>query len=192
MSRRTTRTPAPRATGPSDSVQRGLASLCEFDRRTVIRMISMNGSGALDGYLRNILVVNNITAEQLLARFFDKSFLGSYCEQRLGLSSKGDAPVLAARIARAWAKPSFAPINVATVAHAQGGSTGDAPDVGNSAAKVPCADKSVGKPPGTDTDEGKAEDKASESNEQGALRQASAATVAPAAAKRKRGESQQD
>ena len=49
--------------------------------------------------------VNSLSAEMLLARFFDTSLLGSYCEKRLGKSAKGSASTLAARIVSAWGKP---------------------------------------------------------------------------------------
>lgn len=49
--------------------------------------------------------VNSLSVEMLLARFFDTSLLGSYCEKRLGKSAKGSASTLAARIVSAWGKP---------------------------------------------------------------------------------------
>jgi hypothetical protein len=49
--------------------------------------------------------LNSLSAEMLLARFFDASLLGAYCERRLGKSAKGSASTLAARIVAAWEKP---------------------------------------------------------------------------------------
>ena len=62
---------------------------------------------ALVGALIECMSVNSLSAEALLARFFDASLLGDYCAAQLGKSAKGNAATLAARIAREWAKPSF-------------------------------------------------------------------------------------
>jgi hypothetical protein len=51
------------------------------------------------------MAMNQLSAEMLLARFFDATLLGTYCEKKLGKSAKGSAVILAARIAREWAKP---------------------------------------------------------------------------------------
>ena len=47
--------------------------------------------------------------QALLARFFPRDILSEYCEQCLGNSGKGGEPVLAARIAKAWARADFTP-----------------------------------------------------------------------------------
>ena len=52
--------------------------------------------------------VSNLNAEMLLANFFNASILGDYA-RKLGKSDKGGTATLAERIAREWAKPSFAP-----------------------------------------------------------------------------------
>lgn len=57
--------------------------------------------------LTDVMAVNNLSAEALLARFFDSSVLKRYCEQRLKVSGKGNEATLAARIATRWSKPSF-------------------------------------------------------------------------------------
>jgi hypothetical protein len=51
--------------------------------------------------------VNSLGVEMLLARFFSSAALSKYCEQRMGASGKGSESILAARIAKAWNKPSF-------------------------------------------------------------------------------------
>jgi len=60
--------------------------------------------------LTDCMAMNNLSAEALLARFFHVGLLRSYCEDRLGVSSKGNEATLAARIARAWSKPNFEPL----------------------------------------------------------------------------------
>jgi hypothetical protein len=62
--------------------------------------------------------VNNLNVEGLLARFFQVEALAAHCEERVGASGKGGVPVLAARIARAWAKPGFEPLAAAHAVHA--------------------------------------------------------------------------
>ena len=52
--------------------------------------------------------VSNLNAEMLLANYFSAGMLASYAKA-LGKSDKGGAATLAERIAREWAKPSFAP-----------------------------------------------------------------------------------
>ena len=46
--------------------------------------------------------------EMLLANYFSQQMLGAYAA-RLGKSDKNGTATLAERIAREWAKPSFAP-----------------------------------------------------------------------------------
>jgi hypothetical protein len=50
--------------------------------------------------------VNSISAEQLLASYFESDMLSAYSSS-LGKSGKGSAATLAARVAGEWAKPSF-------------------------------------------------------------------------------------
>ncbi|KAJ1616122.1 hypothetical protein T492DRAFT_1108714 [Pavlovales sp. CCMP2436] len=111
MSRRSSRTPSVSAVALPASVQRGLASLCEFDSDVVSKMLSLSSSGPQEDLLVKIMAVNQLSAEMVLARFFDKELLGAYSEKRLGKSGKGDAATLAARIAREWAKPTFSPLS---------------------------------------------------------------------------------
>lgn len=63
--------------------------------------------GDLVDALLDVLRVNALSHEMLLARFFDASALSSYCEGVLGKSGKGSAATLAERIAREWSKPGF-------------------------------------------------------------------------------------
>lgn len=60
--------------------------------------------------LTDCMAMNDLSAEALLARFFDASVLRSYCESRLGVSGKGNEATLAARLAKAWSKPDFEPL----------------------------------------------------------------------------------
>ncbi|KAG8465561.1 hypothetical protein KFE25_002868 [Diacronema lutheri] len=107
MSRRSSRTPAATATALPASVRRGIASLALFDPATVARMLPPGGTEPLEAQIEKAITVNSLSAELLLARFFDSALLGSYCERWLAKSGKGSAATLAARIAREWAKPSF-------------------------------------------------------------------------------------
>ena len=52
--------------------------------------------------------VSNLNAEMLLANYFSAGMLAKYAKA-LGKSDKGGAATLAERIAREWAKPTFAP-----------------------------------------------------------------------------------
>ena len=56
------------------------------------------------------MTMNNLSAEALLARFFHVTLLRKYCEDRLGVSSKGNEATLAARISRVWSKIDFVPL----------------------------------------------------------------------------------
>mmetsp|Transcript_667 Transcript_667/g.796 ORF Transcript_667/g.796 Transcript_667/m.796 type:complete len:311 (-) Transcript_667:87-1019(-) len=53
--------------------------------------------------------MNNLTAEMLLARFFDTSVLSAYSINIIGKSGKGSSATLAARIAKEWSKDDFQP-----------------------------------------------------------------------------------
>ena len=94
---------------------RGLASLVEGNEGVVASMLSLaagdRDSAACVAKLVDCMGVNNLSAEALLARFFDGALLGEYCAARLCKSAKGNAATLAARIAREWAKPAFAPVS---------------------------------------------------------------------------------
>jgi predicted NAD-dependent protein-ADP-ribosyltransferase YbiA (DUF1768 family) len=92
------------------SVQRGLRSLVEGNEATVASMMGAEPTAAaveLQAKLVDCMAVNALSAEMLLARFFDERLLARYCTARLGKSSKGSAATLAARAAREWARPAF-------------------------------------------------------------------------------------
>mmetsp|Transcript_1096 Transcript_1096/g.1188 ORF Transcript_1096/g.1188 Transcript_1096/m.1188 type:complete len:160 (+) Transcript_1096:63-542(+) len=98
------------------SLKVGLISLVTGNERLVANMLDFeldegkDTSAAVEilvSKLGDCLQVNNLNAEGLLARFFDSEVLSKYCIEVLGKSGKGKEPVLAARIAREWAKPGF-------------------------------------------------------------------------------------
>ena len=73
----------------------------------------------------------------MLARFFSQEILSQHCQERLGLSGKGGVPVLAARIVKAWAKPSFVPVSAASSKkRALGDTKGDGKDKGEQEAEA--------------------------------------------------------
>lgn len=57
--------------------------------------------------IKDCMDMNNLTAEMLLARFFDSLVLSTYSQDVLGRSGKGSAATLAARIAKEWSKDDF-------------------------------------------------------------------------------------
>lgn len=139
MSRRSSRSRAPKKSSAAlpAGVSRGLASLVEGNESIVASMLSVDHSGGggddekeaeqqrarLVTSLSDCMAVNNLSAEAILARFFDAAVLRQYCEFRLGVSGKGNEATLAARIGRKWAKPDFEAIPLEEVV---GGSTGPA------------------------------------------------------------------
>ena len=106
MSRRSREKPKAQV---SPSVRLGLGSIVEGNEASIRNMLDASAS---DDYLVEKLIecmgVSNLSAEMLLANWFSASILGEYAE-RIGKSSKGGVATLAERIAREWAKPSFAP-----------------------------------------------------------------------------------
>ena len=112
MSRRSRRSAPAKALKLPQSVIFGLTSLVKGNETTIASMLSKDSEDekALVGALIECMSVNSLSAEALLARFFDASLLGDYCAAQLGKSAKGNAATLAARIAREWAKPSFTPL----------------------------------------------------------------------------------
>jgi hypothetical protein len=73
----------------------------------------------------------------MLARFFSQEILSQHCQERLGLSGKGGVPVLAARIAKAWARPSFIPLRAAdSKKRALGDTEGDGKEKGGQEAEA--------------------------------------------------------
>mmetsp|Transcript_24325 Transcript_24325/g.34847 ORF Transcript_24325/g.34847 Transcript_24325/m.34847 type:complete len:338 (+) Transcript_24325:44-1057(+) len=121
MSRRSSRrTPKKAALSLSAGTSTGLSSLIDGNESTIASMLSVSiskndtSSSAtktkLMEALTDCMAMNNLSAEALLARFFNVTLLRSYCEDRLDVSSKGNEATLAARIARAWSKPNFEPL----------------------------------------------------------------------------------
>lgn len=98
-------------------VTTGLASLVECNESIIASMLSVDvpkdsteARAKLLSSLTECMSMNDLSSEALLARFFDASILRTYCERRLGVSSKGNAATLAARVAKAWSKPDFEPL----------------------------------------------------------------------------------
>ena len=94
MSRRSSRRAPLKQQAIPPSVLTGLTTLVEGNEATIASMMSLDaGSGgdALVGALVDVMGVNALSAEALLARFFDTSLLGAYCADRLGKSGKGNA-----------------------------------------------------------------------------------------------------
>ena len=88
----------------------GIESLVDGNETIIASMFGLSQSdtrGALVERLMDCMNMNNLTAEMLLARFFDSSVLSQYCIGVLNKSGKGSAMTLSARIAREWAKPGF-------------------------------------------------------------------------------------
>ena len=102
---------ATQATALPANVRRGLSSFCTGNDAIISAMLGGEATGRSDSTvvdkLAQVMAVNSLSAEQMLARFFDASVLAEYCE-RLGKSSNGPAATLAARIAKEWAQPDFA------------------------------------------------------------------------------------
>lgn len=109
MSSTRPRRSAPAAASVPDNVRRGLASFVNGNEDVVRAMgVEEDGDGGdLVDALLDVMRVNALSHEMLLARFFDASALSSYCEGVLGKSGKGSAATLAERIAREWSKPGF-------------------------------------------------------------------------------------
>ena len=94
----------------SPSVRLGLESLVEGNETAIRAMLSLGSDKAVVEGLIDCMGVNSLSAEMLIANYFSASMLGAYCRERIGKSDKGGAATLAERIAREWAKPSFAPL----------------------------------------------------------------------------------
>jgi hypothetical protein len=115
-SRRSPRARQTKVASVPDNVQRGLSSLVEGNENLLRSMLEIDGDG--DGKvdlvmkLLEVMGVNALTVESMLARFFPQETLAAYCTSRLvGKSGNGGAPILAARIAAEWNKTSFQAIN---------------------------------------------------------------------------------
>jgi hypothetical protein len=93
------------------NIRSGLASICEGNEALIKQMLGAEATGRADATLTDqlaqVMAVNSLSAEMMLARFFDASVLSSYASARLGKSGTGSAATLAARIAREWSKPTF-------------------------------------------------------------------------------------
>eukprot|EP00943_MAST-04B_sp_MAST-4B-sp1_P006419 g6419.t1 len=115
MSRRSRRAVQPKRLALPKNVVLGIRSLVENNNEgVIINMLSLEHTTTVDcivDKLIDCMSVNNLSAEMLLARFFDEYVLGQYCSSCLNKSSKGSSAVLASRIAREWSKTNFAPIN---------------------------------------------------------------------------------
>ena len=61
---------------------------------------------ALTDKLAQVMAVNKLSAEMMLARFFDAEVLREYLARR-SMPEKGSAATLAARIAKEWSRPDF-------------------------------------------------------------------------------------
>ena len=109
MSRRSRRE-KPKKTADSlpVSVKRGLASLIHGNETVISGMLDMAPESDLLGALIDVLAVNSLSAEGLLAQWFSAPMLSAYAAS-IGKSPKGNEITLAARIASAWASPSFQP-----------------------------------------------------------------------------------
>jgi len=92
----------------SSSVRLGLSSICEGNEAAVRGMLDAGPTDDLVEKLIDCMGVSNLNAEMLLANFFNAGILSAYAK-RIGKSDKGGTATLAERIAREWAKPSFAP-----------------------------------------------------------------------------------
>lgn len=117
MSRRSSRRAPKKAASLSPGITTGLTSLIEGNESTIASMLSVDiaskdspqARAKLLASLPDCMAMNNLSAETLLARFFNVDVLGMYCERRLGVSGKGNEATLAARIVRVWSKPDFEP-----------------------------------------------------------------------------------
>jgi hypothetical protein len=110
MSRRSRRETKPAKQSIPVSVLAGLTSLVEGNEDLIREMLSAAADDSLVDKLTECMGMNALSAEMLLARFFDASVLSPYCISRLGKSGKGGDATLASRIAREWAKPTFQPL----------------------------------------------------------------------------------
>lgn len=118
MSRRSSRLATKKSVSLPAGTTAGLTSLVQGNESTIASMLSVDNlpkdtttaRTKLLASLTDCMAMNNLSAEALLARFFDASVLGTYCERRLGVSSKGNGATIAARIAKAWSKSDFEPL----------------------------------------------------------------------------------
>ena len=129
MTSRTKRIAKAKRLSLPENIIRGLQSLVGGNANLIIAMLDVDKDSSetvLVDKLVDCMSVNNLSAEMLLARFFDASVLGQYCADYLGKSSKGSSSTLASRIAREWSRPNFTPIKLSKVsAHGRGDSSSE-------------------------------------------------------------------
>lgn len=109
MSRRSAREkPQKTADSLPDNVKRGLSSIIAGNEAVISGMLDIAADSDLLGALVDVLAVNSLSAEGLLAQWFSAALLSAYASA-IGKSPKGNEITLAARIAAAWARPDFQP-----------------------------------------------------------------------------------
>lgn len=121
IARRSSRSRAPTSFVLPANVLLGISTLVAGNESTIGAMLSVadpEDAAAVELAVVACMRVNSLTAEGLLGQYFDKALLGKYCEDRLGKSGKGNAAVLASRIFKEWAKPSFTPLPPAATSSA--------------------------------------------------------------------------
>ena len=114
MRRSSSRRSGPKRAELKGSSRAGLLSLIDGNELLIARMLDIRETDAeptlLIGKLQECMGLSDLSIEALLSRFFSKPLLATYCEKVAGLGSKGSTPVLAARIAKAWLRPSWSPL----------------------------------------------------------------------------------
>ena len=107
------------------SVALGLTDFCNDNSETIASMLSLTLSPttSLVNELLQIMGINSLNVEQLLARFFSQKLLSMYCTKKLNLSGKGSESILAARISKAWLKGEIKDTNISRVTKKQKSST---------------------------------------------------------------------
>jgi hypothetical protein len=109
MSRRSAREkPQKTAASLPDNVKRGLSSIIAGNEAVISGMLDIAADSDLFGALVDVLAVNSLSAEGLLAQWFSAPLLSAYASA-IGKSPKGNEIALAARIAAAWARSDFQP-----------------------------------------------------------------------------------
>jgi len=93
------------------SVYRGLSSLIEGNEEAISAMLEVDFESTAEAVVKltDCMALNSLSAEALLASYFDREVLSEYCIAHLGKSGRGNAAVLASRINREWIKPGFEP-----------------------------------------------------------------------------------
>jgi hypothetical protein len=97
----------------SPSVQSGLHSLVTFAAPIICQMLGLPKKSSHDTLydaILQVLQMNKLSPEHLLAQFFEKEVLADYAGEVCGLGMTGNVAVLAGRIGKAWGNPRFVPI----------------------------------------------------------------------------------